>query len=599
MDKEQAYKIGLAFKLGMIYAKGKAHARKLTTDKAEWITVHPNGKENKGRPALIDSTTGQVLGGMGGKFNGKHISIANSKSNKPALLNNQKMGFYDVEKEQDKTTSQYLDQSTKANLNQNEIMFNSLVRNFGNGGDVDLNYWLKNIDTKTPDVKKIVTPKEVYERKDGKWINSKGEQLYTAQMENQIYNDFKEFRKSSDYGSDEHANRIENEYLLSRGKDLDPKTVEKIEKKKEQINKLKAEYDANSSEYFGGARTLAQQRGNATRYSKMEKLRNDIKDLETKLRDKGAEERANANNQPANKADALIGNIKNKKDLQATYKKDFNLETSSENRADRVPANWSINDIKNKTQQLEQAIKDIDTEKAKIKNAYSGFKDADSKNKLAKEYNNLKSQQSFFKDRIDDMQERFNQLYDNQSVTNQSVNNAKQQVQNLLNKNKVSFNGYDFNNISEAKDFLYDADKNIRGHKEDIKTNTAKLKQANKDLAKLQTLDRFYQDYKKDNPLFEKSFTEYLKDNKANYKGIRANELPDLRSSKYWGGGYQDSERAINTLKNAYERVSDNLKRKNTEIRDLNRNIEYAKERIPRLQKLIKMGNETLSKIEK
>ena len=235
MNKEQAYKIGLAFKLGMIYAKGKAHARKLTTDKAEWITVHPNGKENKGRPALIDSTTGQVLGGMGGKFNGKHISIANSKSNKPALLNNQKMGFYDVEKEQDKTTSQYLDQSTKANLNQNEIMFNSLVRNFGNGGDSDLNYWLKNIDTKTPDVKKIVTPKEVYERKDGKWINSKGEQLYTAQMENQIYNDFKEFRKSSDYGSDEHANKVENEYLLSRGKELDPKTVEKIEKKKEQI----------------------------------------------------------------------------------------------------------------------------------------------------------------------------------------------------------------------------------------------------------------------------------------------------------------------------------------------------------------------------
>lgn len=604
MNKEQAYKIGLAFKLGMIYARGKAHARKLTTDKAEWITVHPNGKENKGRPALIDSTTGQVLGGMGGKFNGKHISIANSKSNKPALLNNQKMGFYDVEREQDKTTSQYLDQSTKANLNQNEIMFNSLVRNFGNGGDVDLNYWLKNIDTKTPDVKKIVTPKEVYERKDGKWINSKGEQLYTAQMENQIYNDFKEFRKSSDYGSDEHANRIENEYLLSRGKELDPKTIEKIEKKKEQINKLKAEYDANSSEYFGGARTLAQQRGNSTRYSKMEKLRNDIKDLETKLRDKGAEERANTNKKPAdikpaNKADALIGNIKNKKDLQATYKKDFNLNTSSENRADRVPADWNISDIKDKTQQLEQAIKDIETEKAKIKNAYSGFKDADSKNKLAKEYNKLKSQQSFFKDRIDDMQERFNQLYDNQSVTNQSVNNAKQQVQNLLNKNKVSFNGYDFDNISEAKDFLYDAEKNIRGHKEDIATNTTKLKQANKDLAKLQTLDRFYQDYKKDNPLFEKSFTEYLKDNKANYKGIKANELPDLRSSKYWGGGYQDSERAINTLKNAYERVSDNLKRKNTEIRDLNRNIEYAKERIPRLQKLIKMGNETLSKIEK
>lgn len=51
MDKEQAYKIGLAFKLGMIYAKGKAHAKltndsKLALDDPKWITVHPNGKEN-------------------------------------------------------------------------------------------------------------------------------------------------------------------------------------------------------------------------------------------------------------------------------------------------------------------------------------------------------------------------------------------------------------------------------------------------------------------------------------------------------------------------------------------------------------------------
>lgn len=62
MDKEQAYKIGLAFKLGMIYAKGKAHAKltndsKLALDDPKWITVHPNGKENKGQPALLDSET--------------------------------------------------------------------------------------------------------------------------------------------------------------------------------------------------------------------------------------------------------------------------------------------------------------------------------------------------------------------------------------------------------------------------------------------------------------------------------------------------------------------------------------------------------------
>ena len=108
MDKEQAYKIGLAFKLGIIYARGKAHARQLANDDAKWITVHPNGKENKGRAALLDSETGEVLGGMGGKFNGKHISAVpqhgkneqmgaqmrvNAKNHKADLMNGQKIDF--------------------------------------------------------------------------------------------------------------------------------------------------------------------------------------------------------------------------------------------------------------------------------------------------------------------------------------------------------------------------------------------------------------------------------------------------------------------------------------------------------------------------
>ena len=108
MDKEQAYKIGLAFKLGIIYARGKAHARQLANDDAKWITVHPNGKENNGRPALLDSETGEVLGGMGGKFNGKHISAVpqhgkneqmgaqmrvNAKNHKADLMNGQKIDF--------------------------------------------------------------------------------------------------------------------------------------------------------------------------------------------------------------------------------------------------------------------------------------------------------------------------------------------------------------------------------------------------------------------------------------------------------------------------------------------------------------------------
>lgn len=43
-------------------------------DADKWITVHPNGSQGKGRPALIDGETGRVKAGMGGKFNGEKIS---------------------------------------------------------------------------------------------------------------------------------------------------------------------------------------------------------------------------------------------------------------------------------------------------------------------------------------------------------------------------------------------------------------------------------------------------------------------------------------------------------------------------------------------
>ena len=55
----------------------------LAKDEAKWITVHPNGQENKGRPALIDGESGKVLGGMGGKFNGKTLSKKTSSQAKP------------------------------------------------------------------------------------------------------------------------------------------------------------------------------------------------------------------------------------------------------------------------------------------------------------------------------------------------------------------------------------------------------------------------------------------------------------------------------------------------------------------------------------
>lgn len=66
---ETAYGIGAAFRAGLSFARG----RRMAQDAARWITVFPNGRENDGRPALIDSETGNVLGGMGGKFNGENI----------------------------------------------------------------------------------------------------------------------------------------------------------------------------------------------------------------------------------------------------------------------------------------------------------------------------------------------------------------------------------------------------------------------------------------------------------------------------------------------------------------------------------------------
>lgn len=37
-----------------------------------WITLKPNGPENKGTPVKI-SGSGEILAGMGGKFNGRNI----------------------------------------------------------------------------------------------------------------------------------------------------------------------------------------------------------------------------------------------------------------------------------------------------------------------------------------------------------------------------------------------------------------------------------------------------------------------------------------------------------------------------------------------
>ena len=54
-------------------------------DEDRWITVKPNGEENKGRPVKIDGESGEIKAGMGGKFNGQKISEARSSFTGPRV----------------------------------------------------------------------------------------------------------------------------------------------------------------------------------------------------------------------------------------------------------------------------------------------------------------------------------------------------------------------------------------------------------------------------------------------------------------------------------------------------------------------------------
>lgn len=84
--------INLAFKLGVAYGMGRAYAKSqnMAQDADKWITVHPNGAEGKGRPVLIDEDTGEVKGGMGGKFNGQKIGEARASFSGPRITSKQR-----------------------------------------------------------------------------------------------------------------------------------------------------------------------------------------------------------------------------------------------------------------------------------------------------------------------------------------------------------------------------------------------------------------------------------------------------------------------------------------------------------------------------
>ena len=132
MDKEVAQRAGIAFKLGVAFGQGIAHSRRqLAQDEAKWITVKPHGENAKGRPALIDSESGQILGGMGGKFNGVKIEKGN------------KQGFKKLAENQPKSRREQLlekrKQNNKLDFSLPEKIDSSVIiqnRNRGNIGSI-------------------------------------------------------------------------------------------------------------------------------------------------------------------------------------------------------------------------------------------------------------------------------------------------------------------------------------------------------------------------------------------------------------------------------------------------------------------------------
>ena len=64
----------------------KMRRKKAMDAEERWVTVHPNGAENKGRKVKIDNKTGNILAGLGGEHKGEKINaIKNKSSNKSSF----------------------------------------------------------------------------------------------------------------------------------------------------------------------------------------------------------------------------------------------------------------------------------------------------------------------------------------------------------------------------------------------------------------------------------------------------------------------------------------------------------------------------------
>ena len=115
----------------------KMRRKKAMDAKDRWITVKPNGEENKGRHVKIDGKTGEIKAGMGGKHKGEKINAIKNKSSfkltgKENHFQNGRLDIPQVRRQVNSTQKSNLQNKTqRVKKVENEIITGSL-KNKGN-----------------------------------------------------------------------------------------------------------------------------------------------------------------------------------------------------------------------------------------------------------------------------------------------------------------------------------------------------------------------------------------------------------------------------------------------------------------------------------
>lgn len=123
MNVEKAQEFAKAYRLGLFYGIGLKYlsSQTLALDDDKWVTVKPNGQAGKGRPVLIDSETGEIKAGMGGKFKGEKISEIRKSFVGPKSPSAKQLEERSKKEEAKKAETAKADSGSKANEGTGEV----------------------------------------------------------------------------------------------------------------------------------------------------------------------------------------------------------------------------------------------------------------------------------------------------------------------------------------------------------------------------------------------------------------------------------------------------------------------------------------------